>query len=375
MTTLTEQRRDLVKSAQDIINAAQKAGRELSQDELDQLKSKNEQIDRLNERIERHHKSQRTMDRLSALGGDGMTAADLDADADGFDPEYVKQGLHSALRKKSNYGFNLPRKAMLSTELALPTLGQNASDVPLGTAAVALADLMQPQLATGPVVRYYRMGAGSAAVVPEGELKPDAGISVEPVDASLSKIATTFGFSDELSEDAGWLIDHIRREALRAVLVRENALIVTELDDAEGVLASTGAKAQAIDVLAGAIAATQATNGQTPTNIVANPLDVAEIRISKAESSGTYHVDPLGAGPSTVHGVPLLASPAVAPGRLYLLSEGFGAFYRRSNGIRVEVGYTGDDFQRNTATARVEERVLPAVIRPQLLTRVTLTDD
>jgi hypothetical protein len=41
--------------------------------------------------------------------------------------------------------------------------------------------------------------------------------------------------------------------------------------------------------------------------------------------------------------------------------------------LRVETGFTGDDFSRNLVTCRIEERVLPAVVRGELITKITLT--
>jgi hypothetical protein len=53
-------------------------------------------------------------------------------------------------------------------------------------------------------VRDYKLTTGTAAVVPEGALKPDAGVISTAVDTGLKKIAP-FTVSDGLSEDAPFL--------------------------------------------------------------------------------------------------------------------------------------------------------------------------
>lgn len=46
--------------------------------------------------------------------------------------------------------------------------------------------------------------------------------------------------------------------------------------------------------------------------------------------------------------------------------------YRRGQ-LSAEIGLNADDWQTNQRTLRVEERMVPAVVRPSALTRLTLT--
>jgi hypothetical protein len=54
------------------------------------------------------------------------------------------------------------------------------------------------------------------------------------------------------------------------------------------------------------------------------------------------------------------------------VSAGAGIFYRRG-ALKVDSGYNADDWIKNLCTFRVEERVLPAVVRPELVSKLTLT--
>lgn len=364
---MSEEASQIVAKMKPIVEAAKAEGRDFTADEAVKVKTWKRRLDEIAEWEDQAKAADAVMHRIKSHGPIEGFAEGV-GDADG-----VKDGLARAVRSKGSFGFNMPmvKEALTVGAIGLPSTGQTVSDPLPATAAVALRDLFDQQAAASGSVRYYTVSSGSADVVAEGGLKPDLGANVEGHNAELVKLATTFSFTDELAEDANWMVSHITREAIRAILVRENALIVAALDATTGALTSTGPVGSAIDVVAGAIGAAEATNGVTPARVVLNPLDLAEVRTAKASTGGSYHVDPLAAGPSTIHGVPLVATPAVAQGSGYMLSPGVGVFYSRNSGLRVETGFTGDDWVHNRVTTRVEERVLPAVIRPSLLTKIT----
>lgn len=286
-------------------------------------------------------------------------------------------GLAAAMRHKAPFAWNVPftKEAYSVPGLSLPASTDDAYPAPAGSTAVALRDLFTLKTVPTGQVRYYQIGAGTGAdIVAEGESKPELSASITPKTVDLSKIAVQFGFTDEFEEDAGFLLEFIQQQAYRSVLARENTFILSEIDGTSGLLTGGGDKGDIIDILATEIGQAEALNGVTPAHIVANPADVALIRTIKAEGSGTYAVDPLNDAPAGVHGVPLLSTPAVASGTVYLVSDGAGVFYSTSRGLRIEAGYSGDDWIKNKMTVRVEERVHPAIVNPSLITKVTLAD-
>lgn len=377
---------DLVRSRQRELSAlfekgtaaAGRAGEELSVKHLPGGENTYKEAKALDEALSDYKAFEDSTALVEALGAVAREAErEEKSHAVGFDRQRVKNGLRDALQRKGAFGFDVPMQKSLTTALVDPTpSGQLVSEAPPAAEVMALRDLFQTVPTNSGVVRYYRIGAGSGAdIVAEGGEKPSLDLDVAPVDANLIKLAVTFTFSDELGDDAGWLVDHIIRQAVRAVLARENALILDTLDGTTGVLTSTGNRSDVLDVLAGAIGAAEATNGITPGRIIAHPTDVAHVRTLKASGSGEYALDPLSTTPTGIHGVPITATPAVTPGTMWLTTSGFGAFYTRNNQLRIETGYAGDDWTHNRATTRVEERVLPAIVRPELLTHVTLTED
>ncbi|NHA01891.1 hypothetical protein G5V59_25675 [Nocardioides sp. W3-2-3] len=139
-----------------------------------------------------------------------------------------------------------------------------------------------------------------------------------------------------------------------------------------GILTASGLTADLLDIIATEIGDSTTINDLKPTSVLLNPIDLTAIRMSKANTSGVYHADPFAATPTQIHGVPLIATPAVATGTVYLVTGGFGTFYTLG-GLDVKVGHTGDDLIYNRTTVVVEERVLPVVNRPGFITKITHT--
>jgi HK97 family phage major capsid protein len=301
----------------------------------------------------------------------GTDAEMADADGEPMFSDAVKSGFVNAARSKGSFGATVSIKSALLGG-GLPTTGTTVSPMPPGLGSFPLRNLFTQADAQGPVVRYYRLGAGSAAVVAEAGVKPDSGVTSTAVDAPLIKIASVFTVSDELAEDASFLIAALQQEVIRGTLVRENIEIVTALSGASGIFTGTGTAATALDVVATAVGAAEARDGITPGALVLNPVDLATMRKAKASTAGSYFIDPLSSAPSSVHGVPLVSTAAVAAGTMLLVSQGAGVFYTRG-GVRVESGFVGDNWVRNLISVRVEERVLPAIVRPSLITLITLT--
>ena len=371
---IKQQREKVLKECQQIIDRAKSEDRDVTEDEHADLEAKFSQIRVLDEHIAKAKKSEAIMGQMESAGsGHGWQDYDPDGKGGLFNAEQ-KDGLVKAVRMKTPYATTVQFKApALVSDIGLPTAGKDTYESPAPAGTVALRSLFQQQNAESGMVRYYVVGTGTAGIVAEGGLKPDAGITTEAKDAELVKIATTFKYSDELGEDANYLVASIGRQAVMSVIVKENEQVVQALGNTSGILTATGAATDALDVIASEIGDQQAINGLTPSALVLNPTNLAAIRTAKAATGGQYFIDPLSSGPTSVHGVPLVPTAAVAPGTMYLVSQGAGAFYTRGRGLRLEAGLTGDDFVTNMVTVRVEERVLPVVTMPSLVTKITLT--
>jgi HK97 family phage major capsid protein len=366
---IKDQRAAALSAAKTIALKAKAEGRDFTPAESAEVDQHLAKADELGKHLDAAAKAADTMARIGALN-----PGDLGEDGTLFSEADAKGFLHAA-RTKTSFGTTVRYKAAMTEGDLLPSVGNAVVNNPDPKAGRALRDLFTAAPASGPTVRYYTLGEADSTlveIVPEDGLKPEINVTYAPVDAELVKLATRFSLTDELSEDAPFLVREIQSAVLRAVLVRENKLVIDTIDATSGILTGTSTAATMIDLLASEIGASEAINGETPTALVVNPVDLAAVRVAKASTGGSYFIDPLSSGPTSIHGVPLIPTAATAAGTAYLLTSGFGTFYSRGS-LRVEAGFTGDDWIHNRMTIRAEERVLPVVNRPNLVTKLTLT--
>lgn len=367
---LTEERETLLAGAKSITSAKMAAGENLTASESRDVKDALQRVDEIDAEIKKFKDGADLMSRLGAIkhGDLGDNGGHLFSESDA-------QGFVTAAKSKGSFSTTVSYKAPMVVGSLLPPVGETVIAAQEPKATFALRDLFQAASASGATVRYYTLGnpdATDVAIVAEGGLKPESETAYAAVDAALVKLATRWTITDELGEDAPFLVSEIQKSVLRNVLVRENKLVIDTIAATSGILTGTSTAATLLDLLATEIGESEAINGVTPTALLLNPSNLSAVRVAKASTAGSYFIDPLSSGPTSIHGVPLISSPAVAAGTAYLLTSGFGTFYSRG-ALRIEAGFTGDDWIYNRMTIRAEERVLPVVNRPSLVTKLTLT--
>lgn len=362
---LTQQRKAKFDQAQALVDSA--GSGDLTATQKSQFDGLVTEVKSLDEKIARATKAQARIADLGRLGDDEEAPK---AGGGGLFDAEQQRGIVAAVKSRTAFRAEVGRKALAGASVPVAVGAIAPGIYPSGT--TGLAELFPSETIQAPTVRYYRYNSSTAAVVLEGGLKPDSGVAVTPVDLTLAKLATTAKFSDEFSDDAPYLLQHVSDELIRAVVTTENAQILAALGAASGVLLKSGLYADAIDTYADAISGSEVFNGVTPSAIVVDPDTLGTIRKAKASSAGSYHLDPTSASPASLHGVPLVSSPAVTAGQGWVISPGAALIYRRGP-VAVDIGHDSDDWRRNQRTMRVEERAATAVLRPSLLTKVTLS--
>jgi HK97 family phage major capsid protein len=362
---LRDERASNIAAAEATANNAKAAGRVLTTAERQQIDEALARVDTLDKQIE----GKALVDRVMSLGS---AEEDHFAENGGgpFDTE-AKAGLIRAVKSRTAFRCEVSRKALTSGTL-LPAAGTGVVPGLHPNAMYALADLFPNQPAEGAVQRVYRTTAGTATTVAEGAEKVDSGTAFEAVDVALKKIVALAKVSDELSQDAPFLLTALAADLQQAVAARENVEIITAFGAAVGVLTDAGAAADVIDIVGTNIAVLEALNGAGPSAVIAHPNTVASVRALKASTAGSYHVDPWSAGPPSVHGVQLVSTAAVTAGTVWLVSSQAAVIYRRGP-VSVEVGLDGTDFSFNMRTVIAEERMAAAVTRPGAIVEITLT--
>jgi hypothetical protein len=364
MRDLLAERADTLAHARRIVDGCK--GRDLNEYEEQQVQTDLETVRLLDRQIQG-----RSMVNAVRNLGRGVDWGDGPPRPSMFDEEQ-KSGLAHALKTNTSYRAEVSTKAALTTSALLPSVGTFVQEGLHPNSQFPLASLFPEEQAEAPVVRYYRMTAGTASLVSEGGLKADAGIGVTSVDMALSKIAATAQFSSESQQDASFLVQALELELQAALIARENQLVLDTFGATSGVLTGSGATTAVVDLAAAAIASMEAMSGITPVAIITHPSVLSTIRQAKATTAGTYFVDPTAKAPQTLHGVALYSTPATPAGTAWLAS-GPGVITYRRGGVAVLVGFNADDFAHNLNTMIGEERLGVAVTRPSSLYKLTLS--
>ena len=367
LTAATNERNQLLAKAKAVLADAKAADRDLTAPEVAQMESTMARISV----VDAEAKAQSAA-IPAAIGGLGNSETSYDGGSNALFSEEDGKNLISAIRSKGRWRGEVSTKAALGSTTLLPTAGSLAEPGLHPNAAFAFANLFRQLPADGPTQRVYSFGSATAAVVAEGAAKPDSGLVITSKDVPMVKVATTVQYTSEFAEDAPQLLAFLASELSSAVVTAENASILAAINGTVGILTGTSTTATAIDLISTSIAGQEALNGVSPSAVIVNPSVLGVLRAAKASTGGSYFLDPLLAGPTTIHGVPVVSSAATAPGTAWLVTGNGAVIYRRG-GLQVETGTNADDFIHNIETLRVEERFATAVIRPSMFTKLTLT--
>jgi HK97 family phage major capsid protein len=363
MDTFTIERKNKIDHAQQIVDRAKAENRDLTPTEQASVEADIARV----EELDRNRKGGSIFNRVMGLASSEDFA---EGGPGNLFTETARKELVTAVKSRTTYRTEVDSKAALTSGTLLPTSGTGVEGG-LFPNAFPLTTLFRTEQAGGPSIRYYVLDAATAGVVAEGQPKPDSGVTITPKDVLLKKVATLVRFSDELSDDASFLIPYLQSELVSAVITKENTEILATFNATSGVLTGGGPTGEAMDVVADAIAGQEAVNGSAPSAVVVNPTVMAALRKERSTSLG-YLIDPLTAGPPTIHGVKVVSTPATAAGTAWVVGGQGVIIYRRGQ-ITAEIGMNADDWTTNQRTMRVEERFATAVVRPSMLTKLTLT--
>lgn len=373
---LKEQREAALKEARAICEQVKAAGRSFTTDERSRVEALTAKADRLTEQIKGADATDDLMRRIAATGDPAMGVH-------GEHAEQAKAQLIDVVRHRKAGSIRVPRSMLSGVKAATADHSSpnplavglpGAVSAPVSTAVVSLRSLFPVEAVETPVIRYYKVSAptGGPDVVAEGALKPDIINDVVPVDGTVVKLAGKFKITMELDRDVPDVVNELLAQAGRALITRENTLVLSTMAGASGIATATGLKSAALETIATAIGGQEALNGVTPAAIVMNPADLAMIRVQKSSGSGEFVLDPLSAAPANIFGIPVLSTPSLTSGTVWLASGAAGKFYERDK-PEIVTGASGDDLDYNKLTVIIEERVLPVIYQPSMLTKITLT--
>jgi HK97 family phage major capsid protein len=216
----------------------------------------------------------------------------------------------------------------------------------------------------------------NAAPVAETTQKPYSDLTFDMTSAAVRTIAHLFKISKQMLDDAAGIISYLDLRGTTGLKLKEEQQLLfgsgvgqnllglipqaTEFDDALRTVGDTR-----VDTLRRAIQQVRRAEYRA-TGIVMNPDDLADLELTKDAGGNYILVDPVEGGQSRVWRLPIVDTTAMPAGTFLVgaLATAAQVFDRQQVTFEISTE-NADDFEKNMATARVEERLALAVYRPE----------
>lgn len=395
-----------LKAAQDIVAKAKAENRDLTAEEITEIETKTAEIKDLDEKISKAEQAEALMKRIGELAP--HEDDDTEPTAKSLGEHFVKSVGDSGLsRVKTVSGVTVAcpeweSKAATDTQVipagVAPWLTTYDKTVVRAFRRPVVADVFgSGTLGAGSnAISYLIEGAveGAFATVAENGAKPQIHMA-DPTSRTdaLKKIAAFLKISDEMYEDAEFLVSEINERGLYLLALAEEAQLLTGpgtgstvlgLLNRAGVQTETAAdNTDNADALFRAMTKVQTATGLSADAIIVNPTDYQQLRLSK-DANGQYFGGGFFAGQygqggiewqPQIWGLRTIVSAAVAANTAVVGAFGAAATVYRKGGVRVEsTNSHASEFTNNVITTRIEERVALAVRIPAAFVNVTLSD-
>ena len=242
--------------------------------------------------------------------------------------------------------------------------------------AVRLLNLMASRATSADKVEWVYQGTseGAAGQTGEGLAKNQIDMEWTVGSEDVKKTTAFIKVTDEMLAKGSIVSQEINNELVQEVLkaieqtlydgdgtgvnLRGITTVASAFDaDVAGVISIVNANV--VDVLATAMTQIEiAQEGSALANaIMMHPSDVLQLKLEKLSSSDKRYVGRLMESGQflTVDGVPIIKSTLVPVGT-YLIGDFSKAELVQRDGMKIEIGYDGDDFTKNFRTIRCEWR-------------------
>lgn len=401
---LKAQREAALKAARELAEKVKGEGRGFTPEEQAEVEGYMAKADELAAQIKAAEASDALMAQIDRIVPAGEKADDEGAVAHTLSEHAVKSGLIEKVKAAAARGGQWSVSSPEMKAATDPTLTSNTGGLPTTYGNVlqtkyrklTIADLVASGTLSTPTLTYWQQGTltGDVASVAEGATKPSLNFAFGQVTESLAKLAGVTKISDEMTQDADFMVSIIQSQLLARLAVVEEDQILNGNGTApnlRGLLNRSGIQTYAtsatytakkgLDGILHAINMVQ--NASFPADgIVINPTDYEAMRLG-TDGQNQYY----GGGPFTgAYGndgfslqpglwtLPTVVTPAIAAGTVLVGAFGTAAQLFRKGGVRLEsTNSNEDDFKKNLIAMRVEERVALAVYYPTAFVKVTLT--
>lgn len=404
---IKEKRAAALKAAQELINGAKSGGRELTDDEVAEVKGYRDEIKGYDAVIAKAAEQSGLLAEIGGMkseddGGDARDAGREDRPKS-LGEHFVKHAGERLREVKGVAGASVAApefKAATDPQTvgawAAPLLTQvDRTIVQAPRQRLVIADLLGSGNLDGNAISYFVENGpveGAFTTVAENGAKPQLHVpDPSPVTDALTKIAGWIRFTDEMLEDLAFLVSEINTRLLYELARVEEAQLLN--GDGTGVNlvgllnrsgVQTHGRATGVsvaDALFQSITKVQTGAQLDADGLIINPLDYQELRLAK-DGNGQYYGGGYFAGQygqggimeqPPVWGLRTVVSPAVPQGTALVGAFQQGATVYRKGGVRVQSTNSHEsDFTHNRVVVRAEERLALAVRRPAGFVEVNL---
>lgn len=332
-------------------------------------------------RIDKHEEDIRVLKQKGLrLGGDGPVL-----EARSFGQRLIESDAYKAAQFNGRFKFQTTIGGRLFERKATITEGGSGwvifpqrVGVVMATPQLPLVmrDLLDVVGLTGTNAVEYVIETWNYAAdyqVAEGDKKAQGDVTYTDATAVVRTIAWFVKVSRQMLADVAYVAQTIDQRLIYGVLKKEDYEILWGTGAAghlkgimpQATLHTVTAGTSRIDEILSAMA-TLAAQGYAPSATVMNPMDFAGLLTAKAPGGGTYLLGgPLVSEPNRLWGIPVAQTMNMTLGN-YLVGAfpGNATLFDRETATS-EISYENeDDFVRNLATIRAEERVALAVFTP-----------
>jgi HK97 family phage major capsid protein len=319
------------------------------------------------------------LEQKGARRGGGGDGGDLSPGAQMIaSPEFL------ALQKagRGTARIKIETKATLTSAIGAGLIAPDARIDPilLPRRALRVRDLLTQSRTASNAVRYVVLASrsNSAAVVSEGDTKPEQTLDFDMLTADVQVIAAWVPASKQILDDAPQLASVIDGELRYAVAYAEEGELLN--GDGSGVhlyglvpqatsysAPFTPQAPQMLDTLLLAKAQLEASD-LTATGVILNPIDWAKLQALKNSQDAYLGGGPFSPDAPTVWGMSVVSSNSMAQDKALVGDfKRAGTIFDRTETVTEVSTEHSDFFTRNLCAVRTERRLALAVVQPSAL--------
>lgn len=246
---------------------------------------------------------------------------------------------------------------------------------------LTVLDLFGRKTISAPVYSWnvYASTTGSAGTTAEGIAKNKLTYVYAPKTATLQKITGLIKVTEELFDDAPYVVDAINNDLVNDLNAARQTTAMTTLLATSGIQTDTVTYATAVDIFAKIIEAAadvEDTTGIPADAVVCTPALWVILRSAVNGDGEFYAGNPFGTSEySRLFDMKFVKNADLTANHILVGNFERGAeLVSKADGVRVDSSNSNDvDFERNLISIRAEAREILAVKRPAAFCNITCT--